>query len=221
MSIKLASGLDDFGRARCVEGLVLLLFTACSWGLNWPVMKFLLTELPPFTMRAVSGGLGLVIAVAIALWRRESLHLPRSQVLNVIVFAMLNYGVFGLLTVLALYWMRASEAVVITYTLPIWTMMLAWPILGERPNPPGIIGMILAIGGIAWLVGADEIRLRATMLPGVACGFLARSVLAWVRSSPNDGHSPCRPLPAWSGKSLLVRCLSSAWRSSSIRICCA
>jgi probable blue pigment (indigoidine) exporter len=173
MSIKLASGLDDFGRAHWLEGLVLLLFTACSWGLNWPVMKFLLTELPPFTMRAVSGGLGLLIAVAIALWRRESLHLPRSQVLNVIVFAMLNYGVFGLLTVLALYWMRASEAVVITYTLPIWTMMLAWPILGERPNPPGIIGMILAIGGIAWLVGADEIRFRATMLPGVACGFLA------------------------------------------------
>jgi drug/metabolite transporter (DMT)-like permease len=117
--------------------------------------------------------LGLVIAIALAVWRRESLHLPRSQVVNVIVFAMLNYGVFGVFTALALCWMRASEAVVITYTLPIWTMMLAWPILGERPNAPGIIGMLVAIGGIGWLVGADEIRLSPTMLPGVACGFLA------------------------------------------------
>ena len=173
MSVTPANTLKGFGHERWLEGLALLLLTACSWGLNWPIMKFLLTELPPFTMRTVSGGLGLVVAVALAVWRRESLHLPRSQVLNVIVFAMLNYGAFGVFTALALYWLRASEAVMITYTLPIWTTILAWPILRERPNAPGIIGMIVAIGGIAWLVGADEIRLSPTMLPGVACGFLA------------------------------------------------
>lgn len=159
MSVRTAGALDGFGRERWLEGLALLVFTACCWGFNWPVMKFLLTELPPFTMRAVSGGLGLVIAVALAVWRRESLRLPRAQVGNVIAFAMLNYGMFGVFTTLALYWLRASEAVVITYTLPIWTTMLAWPILGERPTAAGIIGMILAIGGIAWLVGADEMRL--------------------------------------------------------------
>ena len=173
MNTRLTGALYGSGRERWLEGLALLLFTACSWGLNWPIMKFLLTELPPFTMRSISGGLGLVIAVALAVWRRESLHLPRSQLLNVFIFAMLNYGVFGVFTTLALYWLRASEAVVITYTLPIWATLLAWPILGERPNAPGIIGMILAISGIAWLVGADEIRLSPTMLPGVACGFLA------------------------------------------------
>ena len=35
---------------------------------------------------------------------------------------------------LALLWLPASEAALIAYTMPVWTSLLAWPILGERPN---------------------------------------------------------------------------------------
>lgn len=160
------------------EGLALLLVTAFSWGLNWPVMKFLMTELPPFTMRAMSAGLGLVFALLLALARRERLRVPRDQWLRLLVFATLNYGLFGVLTALSLFWLRASEAIVITYTLPVWAALLAWPMLGERPGLLRACGMVPALIGIAALVGADEIRASWAILPGVLSGFAAAFLFA-------------------------------------------
>src|SRR5579875_2121963 len=88
------------GRA---EGMALLLVTACSWGLNWPLMKFLLTELPPFWMRAISGLSGVGFALVLVLARRESLRVPHEQIGNLVLFSILNYGAFGIFTVLALF----------------------------------------------------------------------------------------------------------------------
>lgn len=158
------------GRA---EGMALLLVTACSWGLNWPLMKFLLTELPPFWMRALSGLSGVAFALVLVLARRESLRVPRDQIGNLVLFSILNYGAFGIFTALALFWLRASEAVVITYTLPVWAALLAWPMLGERPTASRVAGMVLALVGVAALVGAEQVDLHARTIPGVACGFFA------------------------------------------------
>lgn len=163
------------GRA---EGLALLLVTACSWGFNWPVMKFVLSEVPPFTARTVAGAGALVFAFLLAWARGERLGVPRGQRGLLAVYATLNFGAFTVLTTIALVWLRASEAVVITYTLPIWAALLAWPILGERPTRSRVAGMILALGGVALLVGADQMRAGWAVLPGIASGFLAAVLFA-------------------------------------------
>jgi drug/metabolite transporter (DMT)-like permease len=62
-----------------IEGLALVLFTACSWGMAWPISKFLLTMLPPYSMRAISGLMGCVLAFAVATMRGEKLWPPRDQ----------------------------------------------------------------------------------------------------------------------------------------------
>jgi probable blue pigment (indigoidine) exporter len=163
------------GRA---EGLALLLVTACSWGLNWPVMKFILSEVPPFTARTLAGALALVFAVLLALRRGERLSVPRGQIWLLIVYATLNFGAFTIFTTISLVWLRASEAVVITYTLPIWAALLAWPMLGERPTGSRVAGMVLALGGVALLVGADQMRAGWAVLPGIGSGFLAAVLFA-------------------------------------------
>ncbi|HEY5300947.1 MAG TPA: DMT family transporter [Acetobacteraceae bacterium] len=163
------------GRA---EGLALLLVTACSWGLNWPIMKFILSEVPPFTARTLAGGLALVFAAVLALARKERLGVPRGQIGLLVVYATLNFGAFTVFTTLALVWLRASEAVVITYTLPVWAALLAWPLLGERPTAARIIGMVLALGGVALLVGADQVHAGGAALAGIASGFLAAILFA-------------------------------------------
>ena len=121
-------------RKERTEGIALVLFTACSWGLTWPQSKFLLTMLPPFSMRASCGVIGFCFAFLVAFLRRERLWPPRDQWPRLIVFSMLNYGLFIVLTTQSLVWLKASEAVVITYTLPVWAALLAWPMLGERPT---------------------------------------------------------------------------------------
>ncbi|HEY0183292.1 MAG TPA: EamA family transporter [Rhodopila sp.] len=155
------------------EGIVLVLFTACSWGLTWPVSKFLLTMLPPFSMRASTAVIACGCAFAVAFARNERIWPPRDQWLRLILFAMLNYGLFVALTVQSLAWLKASEAVVITYTLPVWTALLAWPMLGERPTVPKILALILAMGGVALLVGADTAEASWRKLPAAGMSLAA------------------------------------------------
>jgi probable blue pigment (indigoidine) exporter len=150
-----------------------VLFTACSWGLTWPQSKCLLTMLPPFSMRASCGVLGFSFAFLVAFIRRERLWPPRDQWPRLVVFAMLNYGLFIALTTESLVGLKASEAVVITYTLPVWASLLAWPMLGERPTVQKILALILALGGVALLVGADTVEATWRKLPAAGMSLAA------------------------------------------------
>lgn len=158
------------------EGVALVLFTACSWGISWPVAKFLLEQLPPFSMRTAVGAIGCGFAFAVALARRERIHPPHGQWGWLVVFAMLNFGLFIVLTTQALVWLTASEAVIITYTLPIWASVLAWPLLGERPTIRKGAALVLGLSGVALLVGVGSVEATWAKLPGVALGFTA----AWL-----------------------------------------
>jgi len=158
------------------EGLCLVLFTACAWGASWPQTKFLLGELPPFTMRAFCGACGCVFAFAVAAARREDLRPPRAQWARLFLFAMLNYGAYIVFSTEAQVYLPASEAIVLTYTLPIWASLLAWPLLGERPSWRQYVALVLAIGGVALLVGVGSAGMRWEQMPGVAMA-LAGSML--------------------------------------------
>ena len=158
------------------EGIALVLFTACSWGLTWPQTKYLLSLLPPFSARATCGVLGSVFAFAVALARQENWWPPADQWPRLVLFAMLNYGLFIVLTTLSLVGLKASEAVTITYTLPVWASILAWPMLGEKPTVWKIVALILALSGVALLVGADTAEATWEKLPA-ALESLAAAVL--------------------------------------------
>src|SRR5499427_3706874 len=53
----------------------------------------------------------------------------------------------------ALLWLPASEAVVIAYTMPVWTALLAWPLLGERLTLLRVTALVMAFAGLASLFG--------------------------------------------------------------------
>lgn len=156
-----------------IEGLALLLFTACSWGMTWPLSKYLLTMLPPFSMRAACGAGGCLVAFALAIVRREALVPPRAQWGRLLLFSVLNYGAFIALTAKALAWLTASEAVVITYTLPIWAAILAWPMLGERPTPRKILAIVMGLAGVALMVDLGSASADPRALPGAALALAA------------------------------------------------
>src|SRR5580704_6001997 len=124
-------------------------------------------------MRAFCGGCGCVFAVAVALARRENLAAPSAQWARLFLFAMLNYGVFIVFSTEAQVYLPASEAIVLTYTLPIWASLLAWPLLGERPSWRQVLALVLAVGGVALLVGVGSAEARWDQLPGVAMGLMA------------------------------------------------
>ena len=152
-------------------GLVFLLTTSVVWGLNWPVMKFALSEWPPLSSR---GWTGVVAAVALALYalaRGDSLKAPADQWPRLLLSAALNVTLWMFVMSLALLWLPASEAVVIAYTMPVWTALLAWPLLGERLTLLRIVALVMAFAGLASLFGGDGISASTAKLPGMFLAF--------------------------------------------------
>ena len=45
-----------------------LAITSVGWGFNWPSTKFLLSELPPLTLRGATGVIGAVLLAVLALF---------------------------------------------------------------------------------------------------------------------------------------------------------
>jgi drug/metabolite transporter (DMT)-like permease len=83
---------------------------------------------------------------------------------------------------LALLWLDASEAAIIAYTMPIWAAILAWPVLGERPNLARVAGLAIGLGGIGTLMAAQLLSAPAAVLvaklPGV--GFILGTALMFA-----------------------------------------
>jgi drug/metabolite transporter (DMT)-like permease len=165
-------------------GLMFLAITSVGWGFNWPVTKYLLSELPPLTMRGATGVIGASLLALLALVSGQSLRVPRELWPRLVLAAFLNVACWMALMGLALLYLPASEAALIAYTMPIWASMLAWPVLGERPNLLRVISLVMAFAGLAAIMGGNGLAASVTKLPGIimalggAFGFAVGTVMA-------------------------------------------
>ena len=161
-----------------------LAITSVGWGFNWPVTKYLLSELPPLILRGTTGVVGACLLAALAMLSGQSLRVPRKMWPRLVMAAIFNVGCWMVLMGLALLWLPASEAALIAYTMPIWASMLAWPILGERPNLLRVISLVMAFAGLSAIMGGNGFAASMAKLPGIimalggALGFAIGTVLA-------------------------------------------
>ena len=157
-------------------GLLLLVVTSLGWGLNWPAMKLLLEELGVLSTRSAGGILGCLTLLVVALARREALAVPRALWPRLVLVSLLNVTAWMGLASFSLLWLAAAEATIVCYTMPVWAALMAWAVLGERPGPSRVAGMVLALAGLALLVLGQGVSVGVEKLPGVALG-LASAVL--------------------------------------------
>jgi probable blue pigment (indigoidine) exporter len=159
-------------------GFAFLTVTAVGWGLNWPVMKHLLTELPPLSARGWSGLVGAVSLLALALVRGETMHVPRAVWPRLVLFSLLTVGSWASLIALSLLWLRASEAAVIAASNPVWVSLLALFILHEHFSIARALALAIAITGLAILFGADGFEASLDKLPGALLALTATLCVA-------------------------------------------
>jgi drug/metabolite transporter (DMT)-like permease len=140
----------DFGDIGPKLMLVLL---CVVWGVTWPLMKIALHEIPPFSMRAVTTPLGAVTLYLACLVTGVRLRLPTAKAwLHTAVAAVLNIVGFSVLTSFAQLSAATSRVAVLSYTMPIWAVLLAWPLLGERPTGTKVAALGLCAAGLAVLI---------------------------------------------------------------------
>ena len=152
-------------------GLALLAVASVGWGLNFPIMKYLLTEWPPLSSRGLCGIVGALALALIALVRQQRLSVPRSMWLRLFLVSTLSIGGWTAFMGLALLWLSASEAAVLGISIPVWVALLAWPVLGERLSPLRAISLSVALAGIVVLIGGNAIEANVEKLPGILCAL--------------------------------------------------
>lgn len=154
-------------------GFVFLTITSVGWGLNWPVMKHLLTELPPLSARGVSAFVGALALALVALVRREPLSVPREVWPRLVLTSLLTISAWTGLIGLSLLWLRASEAAVIAAVMPVWVSILALFILNERFSLLRAVALVIAMAGLGVLFGIEGFDANAAKLPGILLAVAA------------------------------------------------
>ncbi len=178
------SGIDSNPRLWAALGIVLL---SLLWGYTWVIAKQALDFAPPLTLtliRVFGGAMALFLALKL-LGQPMRLPAPRS----VLLISLCQVSGFMLLQTFSLKFGAAGKTAVLVYTMPIWTLLLAWPILGER------------VRGAQWLAVA-----------AMLCGLLLiiepwQLDAGWISNACGIGAAIC-----WAAGTVLIKRLRSCSR---------
>jgi drug/metabolite transporter (DMT)-like permease len=112
-----------------------------------------LYEVSPLSMRAVSSALGALTLYLVCVAMRRSLRVPSAKAwIHIFIASQLNIVGFCLIGTFAQLTAATSRVTILAYTMPVWSVLLAWPVLGERPNRLQAAALALCGAGLAILV---------------------------------------------------------------------
>ena len=107
------------------SSFVLVALITLVWGFNWPIMKTVLREVPPFTFRTLCMAAGAIGLFAIARFNGLALRVPPGQWQRLIASALFNITGWNLLIAFGLKYVAAGRGVILAYTMPMWTVILS------------------------------------------------------------------------------------------------
>ncbi|MEJ2377088.1 MAG: DMT family transporter [Pseudolabrys sp.] len=147
MSVSSAKSAGVAGTAR-----LLVLLLAFTWGFNWIAAAIALRELSPWALRFAGAGIGAAVLISAAAVTGHSLKVPRGEHLHIMVAGFFNVAAFQVLAAFAQVSGATTRAIIITYSMPIWTTILSRLVLGEKLTPVRLIAFALCVGGVSVLV---------------------------------------------------------------------
>lgn len=154
------------------------------WGYNWVVMKQALAYASPFDFAAWRTLPAALLLFAAMLWRRQSLT-PQAWPALLLLGLLQTAGFIGFSN-WALVAGGAGKTAVLAYTMPFWTLLLAWPLLGEGLSRRQIVAATIAFAGLIlviepWRFDGPLAASLLAILAGIS--WAASAVLAkWIRA---------------------------------------
>ena len=103
--------------------LLKVLLVTISWGMNYPIMKFVLNSYPPSIFRAFTFFLGFVSLGLIAIVTKTSLRVPANEQFTVFRLSMFNMVGWHVPMIYGVSMLNSGRAAIIGYTMPVWAML--------------------------------------------------------------------------------------------------
>lgn len=127
-----------------------LVVLTLMWGTNWIVMKLALMDAHPVVFNIHRTWLAVAALFAVMAWQRR-LAWPT------VWWPIVVTGFFGVTvnfgsTTMALASGGAGRTSILTFTMPFWTLLLAWPVLNERVRGVLWFAVAFAFAGLVLIV---------------------------------------------------------------------
>ena len=149
---------------------------SCIWGFTWVVAKVALTYAPPFAIaaeRCVGGAVALVLMLKLS--RRRLKVVAPWQMLAIALTQVTGFMVFQTWSLVE---SGAGKAAVLIFTMPIWTLLLARIVLGERIRGMQWVAAASTLAGLLLIISPWNLH---TSVLGKALGIAA--ALCWATST--------------------------------------
>jgi drug/metabolite transporter (DMT)-like permease len=161
-------------RSAAARALPLVVLLTIVWGTNWSLFPLAVREVSVWTFRAVSLTGGGLMLLAFARLRGMSLRIPREHWLAVAAAAIVYLVVWNLASTYAAILIPSGQAAILGFTMPLWTVLVAWLLFGDRPTPRMLLAIGLAALGVVLLMVPAREAYRdapAGFLLGLAAGL--------------------------------------------------
>ncbi|MES2580489.1 MAG: DMT family transporter [Pseudomonadota bacterium] len=159
-----------------IRAFIALLVLTIIWGYNWVVMKSALQYAGPFQFAAIRTFFGAVVLFVVMFFSKRPMGLKEFP--TMLVLGLLQTIGFTGLLVWALVEGGAGKTAVLTYTMPFWVMLFAWPMLGEKVQGwqwlavvSGVFGMVLIFDPLH--IKADGFSMFLALCSGVSWALSA------------------------------------------------
>ena len=141
------SALSVRSRGAAYAALALL---TLIWGMNWIAMKGALMHAHPLEFNVHRTWLAALVLAGVLIARRRRIwpHSWRAVLVTAFFQTTINFGA----TTMAVAGGGAGRTSVLVFTMPFWTLLLAWPVLHERVRGLQAVAIAFAFGGLVLVV---------------------------------------------------------------------
>lgn len=139
--------------------LIALVVLSLIWGYTWVLAKQGLAYAPPFAFaaeRCVGGALALFLALRLT-GRPARLVAPRAT-LGIGLAQVTGFMAFQ---TWALVEGGPGKTAVLIFTMPIWTLLMAWPLLGERIRGAQWLAAASTLAGLTFIIEPWDLHASA------------------------------------------------------------
>lgn len=176
--------------------LLALAVLTLVWSYNWVVMKQVLQYSGPFEFAAIRAVLATLVLFVVLLLRGETLRAPPLR--PVILLGLAQTTAFQSLVQWALVDGGAGKTAMLAYTMPFWLLLLAWPLLRERPDRRRLLfAAVAGVGLVGVLQPWHGIGGRTSALLALTGGLAWALAVAISKKAFADGSVTPLRLTAW------------------------
>jgi len=179
--------------------LIALVGLTLMWGINWPMMKIAVRELPALYVRGIT--MGLASLWLMFYFRTRGLRLwpatPREW-RDIVLLGIPNIFLWHTLSILGVLALPSGRASILGFMFPVWTVVFGVLFMGQQLNKRIVIAVIAALLGIGLLISHE-----LTALQGKPMGIVWMELGAiswaigtlWMRRIPFT--MPVQTLTVW------------------------